>query len=42
MPEELLFEETMKEAAGFFSNQERGVSFSPERIAEGNDLLYNS
>ncbi len=42
MPEELLFEETMKEAAGFFSNQERGVSFPLERIAEVQDLVFNS
>ena len=40
MPE-VLFEESMKEAAGFMSNRDRGVSFPLERIQEVQDLVYN-
>jgi len=41
MPE-LLFEEVMKESAGFLSNRERGVSVPLARVTEAMDLIYNS
>ena len=41
MPQERLFEETIKEAAGYITNQERGVSIPKARIAEVADLIYN-
>jgi len=41
MPELQLFEETIREAAGFMSNRDRGISFPEERIAEVSDLIYN-
>ena len=42
MPEERLFEETLKETGGFFTNRERGTSIPLARITEANDLIYNS
>lgn len=42
MPELRLFEETMKEAEGFVTNRERGVSIPKARITEAWDLIYNS
>lgn len=42
MPEERLFEETLKEAAGYYTNRERGVEIPLARIAEATDLIYNS
>lgn len=36
-----LFEETLKESAGFLSNRERGVRFPLARITEVHDLIYN-
>lgn len=41
MPE-VLFEETIKEAAGFHSNRDRGIYIPDERIVEANDLIFNS
>ena len=41
MPE-VLFEETIKEAAGFHSNSERGVSHSEDQITQALDLILNS
>ena len=41
MPEERLLEETLKEAGGYFTNRERGVSTPVARITEINDLVYN-
>lgn len=40
MPEERLFEETLKEAAGFLSNRERSIGFPVERIMELDDLVF--
>ncbi len=42
MPDERLFEETLKEAAGFATNRERGVEIPLARVAEVTDLIYNS
>ena len=42
MSEERLFEETLKEAAGFMTNRDRGTRFPLTRIAEVQDLIYNS
>jgi len=39
---ERLFEETIKDAAGFLSNRERGNAIPLERITEANDLIYDS
>ncbi len=41
MPQEQLFEETLRESAGWMSNQERGAPFPLARITEVNDLIYN-
>jgi len=42
MPELKLFEETLRETAGFLSNRERGLNIPLTRIMEANDLVYNS
>ena len=42
MPETKLFEETLRETAGFLTNRERGVDVPLARITEANDLIYNS
>jgi len=42
MPRELqLFEQSVKEAAGFLANRERGISIPLARITEAQDLIYN-
>ena len=41
MPEIKLFEETLRESAGFMTNRERGVRYSDLQIAELNNLVYN-
>ena len=42
MPQERLFEETLKESAGFLTNRERDIEIPLSRITEANDLIYNS
>ena len=42
MPEDKLFEEILKETAGFASNRDRGIRIPEARIMEANDLIYNS
>ncbi len=42
MPELQLFEETIKEAQGYFSNRERGVVHTDSQIKEVLDLLTNA
>ncbi len=42
MPDEYLFEETMKEAAGFLTAGERGVRVTEAQRAAVQDLVYNS
>ena len=42
MPELKLFEETLKETAGFLTNRERGVVVPIARITEVHNLIYNS
>ena len=42
MPDEYLFEETMKEAAGFRTAGERGVRVTEAQRAAVQDLVYNS
>ena len=42
MPELKLFEETLRETAGFLTNRERNVSIPLSRITEATDLIYNS
>lgn len=42
MPEENLFEETIKEAQGFFTNREAGRRYTAEQIKECVDLLSNA
>lgn len=42
MPELLLFEETMKEANGYFTNRERGIAHTDAQIKECLDLLTNA
>jgi len=41
MPELKLFEETLRETAGFLSNRERGLNIPLTRIMEANDLIYS-
>ncbi len=41
MKEEMLFEETLKESAGFLTNRERRVEIPLARITEAHDLIYN-
>ena len=41
MPEERLFEETLRETAGFLTNRERKMSIPLSRITEVQDLIYN-
>jgi len=42
MPRDIqLFEENIRESAGFFTNRERGASIPLARITEAHDLIYN-
>ena len=41
MPENWVFEETMREAAGYMSNRERGVKFPEEQLAEVQNIVFN-
>ena len=40
--EETLFEDILKESAGFLSNRDRGLRIPLTRVAEATDLIYNS
>jgi hypothetical protein len=42
MNEVKLFEETLRETAGFLTNRDRGIELPLSRITEATDLIYNS